>query len=54
MMPAAAMMDAAPRIADIANGADEVVHVRRVHFNIDTVDIGKAFEQDRLALHHGF
>ncbi len=45
-------VDAAPGRADIAHCTDEVFCIRRVHFDIKTVDIREPFEQDRLALHH--
>ena len=33
--------------------ADELVRVGGVHLDVEHVDIGEAFEQDRLALHDG-
>ena len=45
-------VDAAPGRADIAHGTDEVFCVRRVHFDVETVDVRKALEEDRLAFHH--
>ena len=44
-------VDAAPCVANVADRADKVFGIRRVHFNVDTVDIGEAFEEDRLAFH---
>ena len=45
-------IDAAKGGAEIAHGADEFLDVFRIHFKIDGIDIGKAFEEHGLAFHH--
>ena len=45
-------IDAAEGRSEIADAIDELVHVLGVEFQIDGVNIGKAFEQDGLAFHH--
>ena len=45
-------VDAAEGGPEIAHGIDELVDVLGVDLEIDAVDVGKALEQDRLALHH--
>ncbi len=34
------------------HGADDALGIFRIDFDIDGIDIGKAFEQDALAFHH--
>ena len=45
-------IDAAKALAEIAHAIDEFVRIFRVHFQIEGIDIRKALEQHRLALHH--
>ncbi|MNN38493.1 hypothetical protein D3C81_1524920 [compost metagenome] len=45
-------VDAAPGVADVLDHGDELVRVGGLHFDIEAVDVGEAFEQDGLALHH--
>ena len=44
-------VDAAEAGAEKADAIDEFVHVLRIDLEVDAVDIGEAFEKDRLALH---
>ncbi|VTR67337.1 Chloramphenicol acetyltransferase (fragment) [Desulfosarcina cetonica] len=44
-------IDAAKSGFQQAHGADERVGIRRVHLDVEHVDVGKALEQHRLALH---
>ena len=45
-------IDAAPSVADILDDGDELVRVGGLHLDVEAVDVGEPFEQDRLALHH--
>ena len=45
-------VDAAEGRAEIADAVDELVDVLRVDAQVDAVDVGEAFEQGDLALHH--
>ena len=46
-------VDAAPAFAEQLHAIDDLVGVLGVHLEVDGIDVGKALEQDRLALHHG-
>jgi len=46
-------IDAAEAGPQIAHAIDERVDVRRVHFDVDRIDIGETLEQHGLAFHHG-
>ena len=46
-------VDATERRGHDLDGFTEAVHVFGVEFEVDTVDIGEALEQHRLAFHHG-
>ncbi len=45
-------IDAAPALAEKLDGVDELVRILGRDFEIDGIDVGKALEQHRLALHH--
>ncbi len=45
-------VDAAKRCAKEAHAIDKLVNVFGRYFKIEPVNIGKAFEQNRLAFHH--
>jgi hypothetical protein len=45
-------IDAAERRPEKAHAIDELVHVLGVDLQVEAVDVGKALEQDGLALHH--
>ena len=45
-------IDPAPALAEQFDAIDELVGVLGRDFEIDGIDVGKTFEQDRLAFHH--
>ncbi len=45
-------IDAAPALAQELDAIDEGVRILRRDLEIDGIDVGEAFEQDRLAFHH--
>ena len=45
-------IDARETRPHMAHGGDDIVGALGVEFDVDAVDIGKAFEQHRFALHH--
>ena len=45
-------VDAAEGGRQIAHAVDEGVHVRRIHLEVDGIDVGEALEENGLALHH--
>ena len=45
-------IDAAEGDADVLDHGDELVGVGGLDLDVDAVDVGEAFEQDGLALHH--
>ena len=47
-------IDAAEGRADVADDLDEGVGVLGGDLNVEGVEVGEAFEQDRLSLHHRF
>ncbi len=47
-------VDPAEAGAEQGDAFDELVDVLGIDLDVDRVDVGEAFEQYRLALHHGF
>ncbi len=47
-------IDATPALAQQLDAIHDLIRILGGDFEIDGVDIGKALEQNRLALHHGF
>ena len=45
-------VDSTPALAEEFDTIDEFIRIFRRDFEIDGIDIGKTFEQDRLAFHH--
>ncbi len=45
-------VDAAEGGRDVGDRLDEGLRARRLHLDVEDVDVGEALEQDRLALHH--
>ena len=45
-------IDAAKGRLEQFNRVNEALCILGIHFDVDGIDVGKAFEQDCLALHH--